>query len=74
MEAEINHQAVRYAREVERAQSLFNRVLVCWAADVLELRRRGALVPSWGGRDGAVTPSDALHEGSPKPWSMKKAA
>ena len=34
-------------RTVRRAQSMFHRVLVTWAGDVLELRRRDLLVPRW---------------------------
>lgn len=34
-------------RQVAQAGVLFNRVLVAWAGDVLELRRRGLLVPTW---------------------------
>ena len=32
---------------VERAQRLFSRVLVSWAGDLLELRRRKLLQPEW---------------------------
>jgi hypothetical protein len=35
------------ATQVERAQRQFNRVLLTWASDVLELRRRHLLVPAW---------------------------
>jgi len=35
------------ARQVLDAQSMFQRVLVSWAGDVLELRRRRLLVPRW---------------------------
>ena len=32
---------------VEQAHCMFNRVLVSWASDMLELRRRDLLVPDW---------------------------
>lgn len=35
------------ARQVVDAQAMFQRVLVSWAGDVLELRRRDLLVPRW---------------------------
>jgi len=34
-------------RRVSAAQNMFQRVLVNWAGDVLELRRREWLVPRW---------------------------
>lgn len=30
-----------------RAKAMFDRVLVCWASDLLELRRRGLATPGW---------------------------
>jgi hypothetical protein len=51
--------ARRMDRLVHDAQARFNRVLVAWAGDVLELRRRGALVPQW-----ANAPSAAAGQGS----------
>jgi len=34
-------------RQVAGARGKFNRVLVNWAGDVLELRRRNRLLPTW---------------------------
>lgn len=34
-------------RQVAHAQAMFQRVLMNWAGDVLELRRRSLLVPQW---------------------------
>ncbi|MFM1822520.1 MAG: hypothetical protein RI967_786 [Planctomycetota bacterium] len=55
-------------RILERAESIFQRTLVAWAGDVLELRRRGELAPSWAG--GLHLPSQAEAPIVP----MKKAA
>lgn len=53
----------RLERLVESARSRFNRVLVTWAGDVLELRRRDRLVPRWA--DSAMdAPGDALSQGA----------
>ena len=30
-----------------RAKAMFDRVLVSWASDLLELRRRGLTTPGW---------------------------
>ncbi|MDI9402693.1 MAG: hypothetical protein QM516_02370 [Limnohabitans sp.] len=35
-------------RRVEQAQSMYQRVLVAWASDVLELRRIGRANAVWG--------------------------
>jgi hypothetical protein len=53
---------------LDRAESMFQRALVTWAGDVLELRRRGELAPSWAG--GLHLPSQAEHPILP----MKRAA
>lgn len=47
MAAPINITAVRMQRQVEHAQSMYQRVLVCWASDVFELRRTNRLIPRW---------------------------
>ncbi len=43
----LDFQAAALDHTVRRAQSMFQRVLVTWAGDVLELRRRDLLVPRW---------------------------
>lgn len=30
-----------------QAKKMFDRVLVCWASDLLELRRQGLVTPGW---------------------------
>ncbi len=45
--------ATRQDAPVEGAQRMFSRVLVSWAADVLELRRRDLLLPRWSRVDPA---------------------
>jgi hypothetical protein len=45
--ASLDFHAAALDRTVRRAQSMFHRVLVTWAGDVLELRRRDLLVPRW---------------------------
>ena len=50
-------------RAVETAHRLFSRVLLSWASDVLELRRRSELTPKW--KSNASGSSD---------WSMNEAA
>ena len=42
---------------VERARRMFNRVLVTWAGDMLELRRRNLLVPEWMPAESALSGS-----------------
>jgi hypothetical protein len=56
-------------RRVREAQSMFQRVLVCWASDVLELRRRNDLVPRW-----ASSPTDADRQEDRGDEPMKRAA
>lgn len=43
----LDFQSAALDRAVRGAQSMFQRVLVNWAGDVLELRRRDLLVPRW---------------------------
>jgi len=43
----LSHSKQQMTRQVLQAQSMFQRVLVSWAGDVLELRRRSLLVPRW---------------------------
>lgn len=74
MEAQISIEKRRYEREVEAARTMFNRVLVCWASDVLELRRQGALVPSWTPGPGVAAPSASLDQGGPLDEPMNRAA
>ncbi|MEY3141540.1 MAG: hypothetical protein RLY21_33 [Planctomycetota bacterium] len=47
MAHELSFSETRMTPQVERAHKLFNRVLVSWAGDVLELRRRNLLHPTW---------------------------
>jgi hypothetical protein len=54
MSSPIDFEQAVMARHVANAQHMFQRVLVCWAGDVLELRRRDLLVPRW-----ASTPSSS---------------
>lgn len=65
----------RMALQVERAQSLFNRTLLSWAGDVLELRRRKLLHPSW---DRAIpaqsNAASSASQGAPSVLPMKDAA
>ncbi len=48
---------------VDRAHQLFSRVLMSWASDVLELRRRSELTPIWKSGTGKAAG-----------WSMNEAA
>lgn len=66
--ASLDLGADRARRLLERAEAMFQRTLVTWAGDVLELRRRGELTPSWAG--GLHLPSQAGHPIEP----MKRAA
>ena len=56
-------------RRVRDAQSMFQRVLVSWASDVLELRRRELLVPRW-----ESSPADADRQDEWGDEPMKRAA
>jgi hypothetical protein len=56
-------------RRVNDARSMFQRVLVSWAGDVLELRRRNDLVPRW---ESSRTESDRQDDWGDEP--MKHAA
>jgi hypothetical protein len=47
MSAPINFVHARMQRHVDEAQRMYQRVLVAWAGDVLELRRTDRLLPSW---------------------------
>ena len=48
---------------VNAAHRKFSRVLLSWASDVLELRRRAELIPKW--KSNAAASDD---------WSMNEAA
>lgn len=61
--------AHRGAQLVQAAEALYQRVLVTWAGDVLELRRRNGLVPMWS--SGGVHPES---QATPPVVPMKKAA
>ena len=69
MESPINLNDARMAREVECAQSKFQRVLVQWAGAVLELRRRGRLLPTWDS-----TPVQAIGQDRARVEPMNDAA
>lgn len=47
MHGTFDFQTAWMERRVSEARGMFNRVLVSWAGDVLELRRTSRLVPSW---------------------------
>ncbi len=47
MELSLQIDRLRMDRQVAEAHRMFNRVLVTWAGDVLELRRQGMLAPNW---------------------------
>jgi putative hemolysin len=68
-----NSELRRLDRCVLDAQARFNRVLVAWAGDVLELRRRGLLVPAWN-NSASGTPSQGEAAIEPMNLSTKKAA
>ena len=54
MDGLLEFQSAWMDRRVADARSMFNRVLVNWAGDVLELRRTNRMVPAW--RDGGDSP------------------
>jgi len=47
MATSLDFKQAAMTRQVRSAQDMFQRVLVSWASDVLELRRRDLLVPRW---------------------------
>lgn len=47
MDSSIDLKQAAMTGQVARAQAMFQRVLMSWAGDVLELRRRNLLVPRW---------------------------
>lgn len=47
MDASLDFKQAAMARQVIQAQGMFQRVLMSWAGDVLELRRRNLIVPRW---------------------------
>ena len=53
MDDKLPSDGIRSAPSVDRAHRMFNRVLVSWAGDVLELRRRNLLNPVWSQADPA---------------------
>ncbi|MFZ9880007.1 MAG: hypothetical protein ACO3QC_01210 [Phycisphaerales bacterium] len=73
MELSLSIDKTRMDRQVAEARRMFNRVLVCWAGDVLELRRQGLLAPTW-----KFTPSLSEHQAPtaflPMNPSARKAA
>lgn len=47
MDSSLDFKQAALNRQVIQANAMFHRVLVSWASDVLELRRRNLLVPRW---------------------------
>jgi len=47
MDSSLDIKQAVMARHVVHANAMFQRILVTWAGDVLELRRRDLLVPRW---------------------------
>ena len=47
MDSSLDFKQAVMARQVVQANAMFQRILVTWAGDVLELRRRNLLVPRW---------------------------
>ncbi|MEY4116965.1 MAG: hypothetical protein RLZZ116_293 [Planctomycetota bacterium] len=47
MDSSLDFKQAALTRQVLQANTMFQRVLVTWAGDVLELRRRNLLVPRW---------------------------
>lgn len=47
MDSSLDYKQASMVRQVSQANAMFQRVLVTWAGDVLELRRRDLLVPRW---------------------------
>lgn len=47
MDSSLDFKQAVMARQVVQAHAMFQRILVTWAGDVLELRRRNLLVPCW---------------------------
>lgn len=77
MELSLQIDRLRMDRQVAEAHRMFNRVLVTWAGDVLELRRQGLIAPNW--RVSTPIGEDAgEHQGSlpfqPMNPSARKAA
>ena len=73
MELSLSIDKARMDRQVAEAHRMFNRVLVCWAGDVLELRRQGLLAPSWK-LSLAVTEDQAPMPFEPMNPAARKAA
>ena len=69
MARSLDFQQAAMTRQVLAAQGMFQRVLVTWASDVLELRRRDLLVPRW-----ESTPTNDLCQGDDDGEPMKHAA
>ena len=47
MDSSLDFKQAALTRQVLQANTMFQCVLVNWASDVLELRRRDLLVPRW---------------------------
>lgn len=69
MARSLDFQQAAMARQVLAAQGMFQRVLLSWASDVLELRRRDLLVPRW-----ESTPTNDLCQEDDDGEPMKHAA
>jgi hypothetical protein len=48
MDQNLEFKSAWMQRQVDQAQAMYQRVLVAWASDVLELRRSGRSTPTWG--------------------------
>ena len=75
MAHELSPTSTQMASQVDRAHRLFNRVLVTWAGDVLELRRRNLLHPAWDRAIPAQSVAiDVASQDGPRVVPMKDAA
>lgn len=60
---------------VSHAERMFGRVLVAWASDLLELRRRNLLLPAWRHADPALPlGSETASQDGPPVLPMNDAA
>jgi hypothetical protein len=69
MQSTLDFNQAVLVRQVDSARAMFQRVLVCWAGDVLELRRRDLIVPRW-----VSTPADAECQDNDDGMPMKRVA
>jgi hypothetical protein len=75
MDEKSPHPRQRVDARVEQAHRMFNRVLVSWASDILELRRRNLLVPDWAwAKSARHTASCEASQGGKRVLPMNDAA